>query len=88
MSQVLLTTDENRRVLNELNVARHLFGVVDGSYSSIASALTFIIKYLSELPHVYDEVLREQTEIANSKEQHEMLAWEDIRKMKYFWNVS
>ncbi|XP_004308373.1 PREDICTED: beta-amyrin 28-oxidase-like, partial [Fragaria vesca subsp. vesca] len=43
--------------------------------------------YLSQLPAVYDAVLKEQTEIAESKDEGEWLNWEDIQKMNYTWNV-
>ncbi|XP_058180028.1 beta-amyrin 28-monooxygenase-like [Rhododendron vialii] len=42
----------------------------------------------NEIPHVYNEVLREQLEIAISKEAKVLLNWEDISKMRYSWNVA
>ncbi|KAK2982556.1 hypothetical protein RJ640_008179 [Escallonia rubra] len=88
LSHMLLTTDESGEFFSESNIVSNLFGLIEGGYTTVNSALTFIMKYLAELPHVYDEVLREQIEIANSKEKDEMLAWEDLRKMKYSWNVA
>ncbi|KAL8045954.1 hypothetical protein ABFS82_08G150100 [Erythranthe guttata] len=51
--------------------------------------LTFLIKLLSEHPHVYQTVLNEQEEIANRKGSlDEPLTWEDLAKMKYTWKVA
>ncbi|KAK2968519.1 hypothetical protein RJ640_007436 [Escallonia rubra] len=88
LTHMLLTADENGQLFNELFITNHVYGMLIGGYGSVTSSLTFIMKYLSELPHVYDEVLKEQLEIAKSKEQNEVLNWEDVRRMKYSWNVA
>ncbi|XP_044473161.1 beta-amyrin 28-monooxygenase-like isoform X2 [Mangifera indica] len=53
-----------------------------------STVITFIVKYLSELPHIYNQVLEEQMEIAKSKKPGELLNWEDIQKMTYSWRVA
>ncbi|MCD7462372.1 hypothetical protein HAX54_048371 [Datura stramonium] len=42
----------------------------------------------TEYPAVYSEILKEQMEIANSKTANDLLNWEDLRKMRYSWNVA
>nr|POE91027.1 dammarenediol 12-hydroxylase [Quercus suber] len=46
------------------------------------------MKYLAENPHVYSEVFKEQMEIAKFKGPNDLLNWDDIKKMKYSWNVA
>ncbi|KAK2982553.1 hypothetical protein RJ640_008176 [Escallonia rubra] len=58
LSYMLLTTDESGEFFSESNIVSNLFGLIEGGYATMSSALTFIMKYLAELPHVYDEVLR------------------------------
>ncbi|KAK3021178.1 hypothetical protein RJ639_045556 [Escallonia herrerae] len=57
MMHMLRTADENGQFYNESYVAHNVYGLVEGGYGTLTSILTFIMKYLSEFPHVYDEVL-------------------------------
>ncbi|KAJ0020201.1 hypothetical protein Pint_32426 [Pistacia integerrima] len=88
LSHMLQATDENGRHMNELDIADKILGLLIGGHDTASVAITFIIKYLAELPHIYDKVLEEQMEIAKSKKLGELLNWEDIQKMKYSWNVA
>ncbi|KAK2992611.1 hypothetical protein RJ640_015967 [Escallonia rubra] len=88
LMHLLSTSDENGQFFSESYIASHVFALVEGGYGTVTSTLTFIMKYLSEFPHVYDQVLKEQMAIAKSKEQNEVLTWEDVRSMKYSWNVA
>ncbi|KAK2988401.1 hypothetical protein RJ640_007694 [Escallonia rubra] len=87
LSTMLHTTDENGQFLTEKDIAGYLFGLLVGGYGTTTSTITFIMKYLAELPHVYQEVLREQTMITKSKEPKELLNWDDTKKMRYTLNV-
>ncbi|KAK9116607.1 hypothetical protein Sjap_015554 [Stephania japonica] len=79
--------DEN--LLRDGDVADKMMGLLVAGYSTVASAITFLMKYIGMHSHVYDQVLREQREIMNAKGGKESgtLGWEDIQKMKYSWNV-
>ncbi|CAN4107129.1 unnamed protein product [Withania somnifera] len=88
MSYMLLTCDENGKFMNELDIADKIIGFLLGGYDTISSACASIVKYLAELPHIYQGVYQEQMEIAKSKDPGELLNWEDIKKMKYSWNVA
>ncbi|XVE91146.1 hypothetical protein DITRI_Ditri20bG0131200 [Diplodiscus trichospermus] len=88
LSHMLLATDEDGQYLNEMNVADRIVGLLIGGHDTGSAAITFIVKYLAELPTIYNEVYREQMEIARSKKPGELLNWEDIQKMKYSWNVA
>ncbi|XVF67011.1 hypothetical protein PTKIN_Ptkin10aG0086200 [Pterospermum kingtungense] len=88
LSHMLLATDEDGQYLNELNVADRILGLLIGGHDTASAAITFIVKYLAELPTIYNQVYNEQMEIARSKQPGELLNWEDIQKMKYSWNVA
>ncbi|KAK3010110.1 hypothetical protein RJ639_011673 [Escallonia herrerae] len=66
LAHMLLTTDENGQFFNELYITNHVYGMLAAGYGSITSSLTFIMKYLSELPDVYDEVLKGKASNLNS----------------------
>ncbi|KAF9589676.1 hypothetical protein IFM89_027008, partial [Coptis chinensis] len=87
LSHMLLTTDENGQSMEEMDVADKILGLIIGGHDTASTAITFVVKYLSKLPHIYNEVLKEQMEIKTSKREGELLNWEDIKKMRYSWNV-
>ncbi|KAJ6296470.1 hypothetical protein OIU78_024346 [Salix suchowensis] len=88
LSHMLVTCDENGKCMNELDIADKILGLLVGGHDTASAACTFIVKYLAELPHIYEEVYKEQMEIAKSKTPGELLNWGDIQKMKYSWNVA
>lgn len=88
LSHMLLTADENGKFMPELEIADKILGLLIGGHDTASSACAFIVKYLAELPEIYQGVYKEQMEIAESKAEGEMLRWEDIQKMKYSWNVA
>ncbi|KAE8699326.1 Beta-amyrin 28-oxidase [Hibiscus syriacus] len=88
LSHMLLATDENGQYLNELNIADRILGLLIGGHDTASAAITFVVKYLAELPNIYNEVYKEQIEIARTKKEGELLNWEDLQKMKYSWNVA
>ncbi|KAE8673614.1 Beta-amyrin 28-oxidase [Hibiscus syriacus] len=88
LSHMLLTTDESDQFMTEMDVADKILGLLIGGHDTASAACTFIVKYLAELPHIYELVYKEQMEIAKSKAPGEKLSWDDIQKMKYSWNVA
>nr|GMC97439.1 beta-amyrin 28-oxidase-like [Ipomoea batatas]GME20825.1 beta-amyrin 28-oxidase-like [Ipomoea batatas] len=88
LGRLLSATDEEGQHMNEVEIYNNIIGLVLPSYHSSSAAITFVLKYLAELPHIYDQVYKEQIEIAKSKGPNERLCWEDIQKMKYSWNVA
>ncbi|KAG5226143.1 beta-amyrin oxidase [Salix suchowensis] len=88
LSHLLLKCDENGKYMTELQVADRILALFLGGHDSPSTACTFIVRYLAELPHIYERVYQEQTEIIRSKASgDELLTWDDIQKMKYSWNV-
>ncbi|KAL8110893.1 beta-amyrin 6-beta-monooxygenase-like [Apium graveolens] len=88
LSRMLLVTDENGECMSEMEISNNIIGLLVASYETTSTAVTFVLKYLAELPHIYEKVYEEQMEIAKTKEAGELLKWEDVQKMKYSWNVA
>ncbi|KAK4594878.1 hypothetical protein RGQ29_018564 [Quercus rubra] len=89
ITHTLLALDENgRSVMNDLLISSNIVGLLLAGHDTTSSAITFVLKYLADFPHVYNEVLKEQMEIARSKGPNDLLNWDDIKKMKYSWNVA
>ncbi|KAJ4723894.1 putative Cytochrome P450 [Melia azedarach] len=74
--------------LSESDLANKITGLILAAHIATSVTMVSIIKFLAELPQVYEGVLQEHTEIAKSKGPEELLNFEDIRKMKYSWNVA
>ncbi|KAL8123297.1 beta-amyrin 6-beta-monooxygenase-like isoform X2 [Apium graveolens] len=87
LSRILLVTDGNGKFMSEEEMSNYIIALLIGSYESTSTAVSFVLKYLAELPHIYDEIYKELMEIAESKGEGEMLKWEDIQKMRCSWNV-
>ncbi|KAF5445761.1 hypothetical protein F2P56_034787 [Juglans regia] len=88
LTRMLLIIEENGREISEKAVAASITGLFIGSYDTTSSTITSTLRYLAESPHAYNEVLKEQMEIAKSKGPGEFLNWDDIQKMRYSWNVA
>lgn len=56
LSHMLLTCDEKGQFMNELDIADKILGLLIGGHDTASAACTFIVKYLAELPHIYDRV--------------------------------
>ncbi|XAR63788.1 hypothetical protein NMG60_11023871 [Bertholletia excelsa] len=88
LSHLLLTSDEDGNFMKDYDVADKILGLLLGGHDTASAACATIVKYLAELPEVYDGVYKEQMEIASLKAPGELLNWEDLQKMKYSWNVA
>ncbi|XAR62654.1 hypothetical protein NMG60_11017500 [Bertholletia excelsa] len=89
LSRLLRAVDDrNDKLMNEKEIVNNIIGLLIASYDTTSSAVSMVLNYLAQLPQVYNEVLREQMEIAKHKAPGELLTWEDIVKMKYSWNVA
>ncbi|KAI3707078.1 hypothetical protein L6452_25284 [Arctium lappa] len=57
LSQMLLMTDENGEFMNDMEISNSIIGLLVVSYKTTSSTVTFVLKYLAELPDVYNKVL-------------------------------
>ncbi|KAL4592804.1 hypothetical protein LXL04_005809 [Taraxacum kok-saghyz] len=88
LSQMLSMKDENGEFMTDMEISNSIIGLLVASYETTSSTVTFVLKYLAEIPDVYEKVLKEQMSIAESKGPGEFLNWNDIEKMKYSWNMA
>ncbi|KDP27043.1 hypothetical protein JCGZ_20978 [Jatropha curcas] len=88
LSHMLTTVDDKGQFMSEMEIADKILGLLIGGHDTASSAITFVVKYLAEMPQVYEKALEEQMGIAKSKVAGELLNWEDIQKMKYSWKVA
>ncbi|KAL3851553.1 hypothetical protein ACJIZ3_013435 [Penstemon smallii] len=85
LSHMIAVRDPTGRSMPEAEIADKIMGLLTAGYSTVATTITFLMKYLGLNPKVYEKVRAEQMGIA--KEGELMLEWEDLSKMKYSWNV-
>ncbi|KAL9236360.1 hypothetical protein vseg_011040 [Gypsophila vaccaria] len=84
----ILESPIDPKYLNDFDLASMILGLLTAGQDTSSNIVTFIFKFLAEYPLVYDAVYQEQTGIAKSKKEGELLNWEDILKMKYSWCVA
>ncbi|KAJ0026432.1 hypothetical protein Pint_07373 [Pistacia integerrima] len=74
--------------MTEIEISDKIIGFFIASHDTTSTAITFIVSYLADYPDIYQRVFEEQMEIFKSKEQGELLNWDDVKKMKYSWCVA
>ncbi|KAM7524781.1 hypothetical protein LguiA_014683 [Lonicera macranthoides] len=87
LSHMIVVTDATGRFMPEVEIADKIMGLLVAGYSTVATTITFLMKYVGEDSEIYNKIREEQMEIANSKKIGELLDWEDMKKMKYSWNA-
>ena len=60
---MLLTSDENGQFMTEMDIADKILGLLIGGHDTASAAVTFVVKYLAELPEIYNEVLKGELSI-------------------------
>ena len=58
LSHMLLATDEDGCHMNEMSIADKILGLLIGGHDTASSAITFLVKYMAELPHIYEKVYK------------------------------
>ncbi|KNA13824.1 hypothetical protein SOVF_113240 [Spinacia oleracea] len=87
LSRVLMASQLNGSIISDTEVAGRIIALLFASFFTTSNTITFVIDNLAKYPHVYEKVLQEQLEIAQSKETGELLNWKDVQKMKYSWSM-
>ncbi|KAL5705314.1 beta-amyrin 28-monooxygenase [Ranunculus cassubicifolius] len=88
LSHMLVTSDDSWKFMTDYDIADKIMALLLGGHDTASITLAFVVKYLAEHPHIYNEVLEEQLQILNAKAPGELLKWEDVQKMRYSWNVA
>ncbi|XP_051128766.1 beta-amyrin 28-monooxygenase-like [Andrographis paniculata] len=75
----------------DYETADKIMGLLTAGYSTVATTITFLMKYVGLHPEIYEKVRAEQMEVAlaasKKGEGEVLLEWEDMNRMKYSWNV-
>ncbi|CAL1402669.1 unnamed protein product [Linum trigynum] len=88
LSHLIVATDPSSgNHMAESEIAGKVMGLLVAGYSTVATAITFFLKYVGERSDIYAKVLAEHREISGRKKAGEMLEWDDFQGMKYSWNV-
>ena len=58
LSHMLLTSDENGKFMHEADIADKILGLLVGGHDTASSTCASLVKYLAELPEVYESVYR------------------------------
>ncbi|TMX05772.1 hypothetical protein EJD97_001807 [Solanum chilense] len=87
LCHMIVVKDNNGVSMGENEIADKIMGVLVAGYSTVATTITFLVKYVGERFDIYEKISNEQKEIAATKKEGELLEWEDMNKMKYSWNV-
>lgn len=58
LSHMLLASDESGRFMEEMDIADKILGLLVGGHDTASSACAFVVKYLAELPEIYQGVYK------------------------------
>ncbi|XP_061984535.1 cytochrome P450 716B1-like [Populus nigra] len=89
ISCMLSIRDENNReVIDENEIMDNVMLVMTAGHDTSSVLITFLVRILANDPSIYAAILKEQEQIAQSKQKGELLTWDDLAKMKYSWRVA
>lgn len=88
LSFLLSNVDEQGRFLTQVEIKDNILQLLFAGHDTSSSTLTVILKFLAENPNCYQEVLKEQLEIADLKEAGKLLEWDDLQRMKHSWRIA
>ncbi|KAK3037194.1 hypothetical protein RJ639_030087 [Escallonia herrerae] len=60
LSCMLLATDEDGKFMTDMEICNQILGSLIASHHTTSTVISFIVKYLAELPDIYREVYRDQ----------------------------
>ncbi|KAL1347827.1 hypothetical protein HN51_023848 [Arachis hypogaea] len=74
--------------INEKEVIDNVVLLVFAAHDTTSFAIAMTFRMLAEHPECYRKLLQEHIDIANNKRREENLSINDIKKMKYTWQVA
>lgn len=58
LSKLLMLRDEDGKVLSEKEICNYIMGLLVAGYDTTSSAITSVLNYLAQFPHVYEKALK------------------------------
>ncbi|KAK4398510.1 Beta-amyrin 28-monooxygenase [Sesamum angolense] len=80
--------EDNQELMSEDEIIHNIMLIMVAGHDTSSVLITFMVRILANDPNIHAAVLTEQDEIKKSKPSGELLAWEDLAKMKYTWRVA
>ncbi|KAA8527154.1 hypothetical protein F0562_008617 [Nyssa sinensis] len=88
LSHMILSSNPSEgRFVSDMEISSLSSALVVSGFTTPATALAIVMKYIVERPEIYEKIRAEQLEISESKKSGETLNWEDLQKMKYTWHT-
>ncbi|KAF7836247.1 beta-amyrin 28-monooxygenase-like [Senna tora] len=84
----IVGAEQSGKYVPKIEITNVIMGLMNASYNSVATTLTFMIKHIGLSPEIYQRVVSEHAEIAKSRDASAPIDWECIQRMKYTWAVA
>ncbi|KAM0913945.1 hypothetical protein ACQ4PT_011833 [Festuca glaucescens] len=89
ISQLLsITDDHSEHLLTNEEIVDSSVGTLIAGHDTTSTLMTFMVRQLANDPATLSAMVQEHEEIAKNKADGEVLAWEDLSKMKFTWRVA
>ncbi|KAH9296896.1 hypothetical protein KI387_028578 [Taxus chinensis] len=87
LSVLLTFKDERGNPLTDKEILDNFSVMLHGSYETSVSPTVLVFKLLFSNPDCYEKVVQEQLGILGNKKEGEEISWNDLKDMKYTWQV-
>ncbi|KAH9296813.1 hypothetical protein KI387_028495, partial [Taxus chinensis] len=87
LSVLLTFKDDRGNPLTDKEILDNFSVMLHGSYETSVSPTVLIFKLLFSNPDCYEKVVQEQLGILGNKKEGEEISWNDLKAMKYTWQV-
>ncbi|KAH9296894.1 hypothetical protein KI387_028576, partial [Taxus chinensis] len=87
LSVLLTFKDERGNPLTDKEILDNFSVMLHGSYETSVSPTVLVFKLLFSNPDCYEKVVQEQLGILCNKKEGEEISWNDLKTMKYTWQV-
>ncbi|KAH9296897.1 hypothetical protein KI387_028579 [Taxus chinensis] len=87
LSVLLTFKDERGNPLTDKEILDNFSFMLHASYDTTVSPTVLMLKLLFSSPDYYEKLVQEQLGIVGNKKEGEEISWNDLKAMKYTWQV-